>query len=173
MESQSRIKKAMMYGAYYGFSAIAVMLLFYLLDADPKSKIPSLVNYVLLILFIVLGIKSYRDEECGGYISYGKSVGTGILISVFGGILVSVFTIVLFTMIDPGMTERILDEARQGMIEQGFPDEKIEKGIEIAHKMMTPFFMFLLGILGSAITGVIFSLIVSVFVKKEQSPFES
>lgn len=173
MESQSRIKKAMMYGAYYGFSAIAVMLLFFLLDVDPKSKSPSLISYTLLIVFTVLGIKSFRDEECGGYISYGKSVGTGLLISVFGGILISVFTIVLFTLIDPGMSERILEESRQQLVERGMSDEQIETGLGIARKMMSPIWMFFMGIIGSGIIGVLFSLIISVFMKKEQSPFES
>src|SRR4051812_46571629 len=112
MENQrSQSKIAMNYGGMYGLSVVVCMLLFYFLGTDIQSKIPQLINYLLLILFTVIGIKNYRDQDLGGYITYGKSLGTGILISVFGGIITGAFTIVLFTMIDPSMAQKIIEGA--------------------------------------------------------------
>jgi hypothetical protein len=122
---------------------------------------------------MTMAIKSHRDEDLGGYISYGKSVGTGILISVFGGAIVGVFSIVLFTLIDPAMTERILDTARQQMIENGLPDDQVEQAVEISRQFLTPIWLFVFGLVGSAVVGLILSLIVSVFTKREASPFDS
>ncbi|MFM2207642.1 MAG: hypothetical protein RL213_1617 [Bacteroidota bacterium] len=173
MEKRSKAKIAMMFGAYYGFSAIIVMMLFYLLNLDPQSKIPSLLNYALLVLFMVLGMRTYRDQDNGGLLSYGEAVGTGLLVSVFGGVILSVFTVVLFTFIDPGMTEKLLEAAREQMIENGTPDSQVEMGLQMAKNMMSPIWLFVLGMLGSAFMGLIFSLIVAIFVRREANPFQS
>ena len=42
-----------------------------------QSKWPQWIGYLLLITFMVLGIKSFRDEEGGGFISFGRLAGYG------------------------------------------------------------------------------------------------
>lgn len=163
----------MNYGTLYGLCGVAVMLLFYLIGSDIQSRIPSYLNYLLLIVFIYLGVKSYRDEELGGAITYGKSLGTGILIAMFGGIIIGVYTLVFFTYISPDMVDRIMEEAQRSMTEQGMSDEQIEMGLNMSRKFMTPMWMFFFSVLGSMLMGLIFSLIISIFLRKEQNPFSS
>jgi hypothetical protein len=174
MENQrTQIKVAMNYGTLYGLSGVAVFLLFYFVGTDIQSRLPQWISYIILIIFIVMGVKSYRDEDLGGNISYGKSLGTGVLISVFGGIISAVFSLLFFTYIAPEMTQKILDAAQQSMVEQGMSEEQIEMGMGYTQKFMTPTWLFLFSVLGSAVMGFIFSLVISIFMKKEANPFNS
>jgi hypothetical protein len=170
---RSQTKIAMQYGGYYGLSSAVVFLLFYFMGTDIQSRIPQWVGYVLLVIFIVIGIKSYRDQELGGFISYGKSLGTGVLISVFGGIITGAFTVLFFTVIAPEMLEIILAASQEKMLEQGMDEQSMAMAEEYTRKFMTPTWLFLFSILGSAFMGLLFSLIISVFLKKEQTPFQS
>src|SRR2546423_450553 len=98
MEQRSQSKVAMAYGAMYGLATAIVYLLFWMAHADVQSKWPQWIGYVLLIVVILMGIRSYRNRELGGFISYGKSLGTGVLIGFFGGIITAFFTVLMFTV---------------------------------------------------------------------------
>ncbi|HNQ62272.1 MAG TPA: DUF4199 domain-containing protein [Bacteroidia bacterium] len=170
---RTQTKVAMTYGAYYGLAGALVFLLFYFMGTDIQSRVPQYVGYVIMIIFIIMGIKNYRDEDLGGSISYGKSLGTGILIATFGGVITGAFTILFFTVIAPDMLERIITASQEKMLEQGMDENSMQMAMEYTRKFMTPTWMFVFSILGSAFMGLLFSLIISVFMKKDQTPFQS
>jgi hypothetical protein len=173
MEKRKQSKVAMTYGAMYGLAASIIYLIFYFAGADIQSKLPQYIGYLLLILFIVLGVKNYRDQDLEGHISYGKSLGTGVLIGLFGGIIMGFYTVLMFTVVDPGLSQKIIEAAQQQMIDKGLPEDQIEVGLTWTRKLMNPGFLFLFSIVGGAFMAFIFSLIISVFLKKEQDPFNS
>ena len=41
---------------------------------------------VLAFLFIYFGVRSYRDQHCGGRIGFGKALGVGLLIGVLASL---------------------------------------------------------------------------------------
>ena len=173
MEKRSQAKVAMNYGALYGLSSSELYLIFYFAGAEVDSNAPKYLGYLLLILFLYMGIKSYRDQDLGGYIGYGKSLGTGILIGAFGGIIAGFFSVLMFTVIDPGLAEKIIEKAQEQMIEKGgMTDEQIEKILDWTRKAFSPVFLFMFSILGNAFLGLVFSLIISIFTRKEQTPFQ-
>ena len=147
MEKRSQMKVAMTYGAMYGLSSTIIYLVFYFAGAGMQSKWPQYIGYVLLIIFLVMGIKSYRDQDLNGFISYGKSLGTGILIGIFGGIIMGAFTVVMFTMIDPGLPAKIFEEAQQKMIDKGLSEADSEKALSLTRKFMSPPLLFLFSIM--------------------------
>ncbi len=174
METQrSQLKVAMNFGALSALASIAVFLLFYFIGIDIKSKLPQYIGYLILILFIIIGIKSYRDNDLGGHISYGKALGTGTLIAICGGIISAVFTIIFFTYIAPDMAQKIMDAAQQQMADKGMSEEQIQMAMTYTAKFMSPGWLFLFSLLGSALMGLIFSLFISIFMKKEQNPFNT
>jgi hypothetical protein len=59
------------------------------------------------------------------------------------------------------------------MADKGMSEEQISMGMTYAAKFMTPFWLFLFSLLGSALMGLVFSLFISIFTKKEQNPFRS
>lgn len=164
----------MTYGAYYGLSGIIVMLVFHFANTDFESKWPQVLSYLLLITFMVLGIKSYRDEEGGGFISYGSSLGTGILIAIFGSILTGAFSVLLFNFIDPDMLQKVIEKTQEKLTNQGMSEEQISISIEWTRKFMTPFWLFFFSVLGGAFMGFLFGLFISIFMRREQNnPFQS
>jgi hypothetical protein len=173
MEKRSQWKIAMTYGAMYGLTSSIIYLIFYFAGADIDNKGPQLIGYLLLIATIYIGVTNYRNNDLGGYISYGRSLGTGVLIGLFGGIITGFFTVLMFTVIDPGLAQKIVEKAQQDMIEKGnMSEEQITMAVSWTQKFMNPMILFLFSILGSIFMAFIFSLIVSIFTKKEQTPFQ-
>ncbi len=170
---RTQTKLAMTYGTYFGLAGTVSFLLFYFMGTDIQSRVPQYVGYLIMILFIVLGIKAYRDEDLAGNISYGKSLGTGTLIALFGGVISGAFTVVFFTWIAPDMMENIIAASQEKMMEQGMDEKSMEMAMDYTRKFMTPIWLFIFSILGSAFMGFLFSLIISVFMKKDQGPFQS
>ena len=124
-------KVAMTYGAIYGLASIVVFLLFYFIGTDIQSKAPQYTSYLLLVIFIVMGVKSFRDQDLGGHISYSRSLGTGTLISLYGGIIGGAFSVLFFMFIAPEMTEQIIAAAQEERFtrkkhDPGFPHKAVE-----------------------------------------------
>ena len=167
METRSQTKVAMQYGLMLGVAGSLVYLIFYFMNADPGSRLPTWIGYLLMIVFITLGIKSYRDQDLAGYISYGKSLGTGVLVGLFSGIILAAFTVLMFTVIDPGLAEKVLQASEQKWIESGMGDEEISMAMKWAEKFLTPSFLFVFTLVGNVFMSVLFSLIISIFMRKE------
>lgn len=174
MENQrTQVKVAMNYGTLSGLSGVVVFLLFYFMGTDIQSKLPQWIGYIILVVFMIMGIKSYRDEDLGGYISYGRSLGTGTLIAIFAGIISAIFSVLFFNFIAPEMTQRILESAQESMTERGMSEDQIETAMAYTQKFMTPFWLFTFSVVSAAFIGFIFSLIISIFTRKEQNTFNS
>jgi hypothetical protein len=173
MEKRSQVKVAMTYGAMYGLASSIVYLIFYFAGADIDNKAPQWIGYLVLIATLYAGIKSYRDQDLGGFISYGKSLGTGTLIGFFGGIIAGFFTVLMFTVIDPGLAQKIVEKAQQDMLEKGnMTEEQINMAVSWTQKFMNPGALFLFSVIGSVFMAFIFSLIISIFTRKEQPLFQ-
>ncbi|CAN5628939.1 hypothetical protein BH11BAC1_BH11BAC1_10810 [soil metagenome] len=172
MEKRTQMKVAMTYGAIYGLASSIIYLIFYFAGASIDNKAPQYVGWIVLIASLFIGIKSYRDQDLDGYISYGKSLGTGTLIGLFGGIITGVFSVLMFTVIDPGLAQKIIEKAQEDMIERGnMSEDQINLAVSWTRKFMNPIALFLFSILGSIFMSFIFSLLISIFTKKEQTPF--
>jgi Protein of unknown function (DUF4199) len=171
---RTQMKAGMMYGFVFGVALVGISLLFYVLDTDLNSKMPQLAGYGALLVSLFIGIKTYRDQDLGGYISYGKSLGTGVLIAFFGSVIAAFYTYVFFTFIDPAMIDKIMEMSQQKMMEKGLPDEQVESSLAMVRQFMTPGWMFCFAILTYTFMGFLFSLIISIFTKREQqNPFNS
>ena len=173
MEKRPQWKVAMNYGVMYGLASSIVYLIFYFAGAAIDNSAPQWIGYLILITTIYLGITNYRNNDMGGYISYSRSLGTGVLIGLFGGIVTAIFTVIMFTVIDPELSQKIIEKSQEEMIEKGnMSEEQMSIAMSWTQKFMHPGILFVFSILGSVFMAFIFSLIISVFTKKEPSPFQ-
>ena len=92
---------------------------------------------------------------------------------MFGGVITGAFTVLFFNVIAPDMLEKIIAASQEKMLEQGQDEKTMEMALEYTKKFMTPMWLFVFSVLGSAFMGFLFSLIISVFMKKDQTPFQS
>ena len=171
------LRSSMTHGAFIGIALIAYSLLIYLLGIDlysPAAEYKSLsyVIYIIINVGIFISIKVYRNSELDGYISYGKSLGYGTLTGLFASIIYTLYIIILFKFIDPSLLEFILDVTEQGLIDQGFSNTEITQSMPIARRIVFP--AIVAGtIFGNTVVGFIFSLIASIFLRKEKNQFEN
>ncbi len=71
------------------------------------------------------------------------------------------------------MIQRILDSTQQNLVEKGMSDDQIEMAMDYTRTFMTPIWLFTFSVLGTTLMGFIFSLFISIFMKKEESLFKS
>lgn len=170
MEQQRSIwKETLNYGIILGLITVGLSLMAYMFDLTFKTWIiwPSLLISVLVLFFL---LRSYRDHYNNGYISYGKSVGAGVVINVYAALIAAVYIYVLYAFIDPGLVDKSLAVQEERFIARGMPEAAIDKALEMQAKMMKPWFTAMMSTISSIFYGLIVSLIVSLFIMKKGNP---
>ncbi|MBI5219686.1 MAG: DUF4199 domain-containing protein [Bacteroidia bacterium] len=166
------LKNTMTFGAITGMAFIIISVLFYLLNIE-NQNISQYIDYAILIAGIVFGTKYFRDKMNHGSITYGKALGSGVLISLFSAIILAFYTFLFFKIIDPGALGKIYDLMEQQMMKQpNLTDQQIEMSIEMAKKFTTPVTISIGIIFSFTLLGFVFSLITSIFLKKKTNPFD-
>ena len=71
--------------------------------------------------------------------------------------------------IEPNTLNEILQQAEQAILESNpeISDEELDLALEMTNKFVQPHWMLILGVLGGTFMGFIYSLIISIFVKKD------
>lgn len=156
-------------GVILGLLGIVFTLVMYFLDLT-FNKVPGYIFIVAQVFILFYMIKSYRNSYLHGYITYGQSLGAGVIIFLYYSIITALFTYILYKFIDTGLTAKTLAFAEETLVKKGIPQQAIDAGMAINKKIMIPEIMASLGILGTMLWGTIISLIVSIFTRKEGNP---
>lgn len=168
----SLFSNSLKYGLYTGIASVLLSLIFYTLDLTHESYLQWL-GYVILITGIVLATINYRDKLNGGFISYGNAFLTGLYVTIITAIITVFYFFIYINYIDPNFTKELLDMSEQNMVDKGYSDEMIDQQLSMASKFMSPVWMLIFGFGGSVIMGVIFSLITSAILKKNDDSFNA
>ena len=167
MENKPNVwKNALNWGLIVGIVLIIYSILMYFLDLSLEKWV-SWVSYILLIGGIVYSTIQYRDNVLGGSITYVQALGFGVLISLFAAVLSGIYSYVFFTFIDPDFIDKIVEMTQQQMLDQGLSEDQVEQAMEMQKGFMKPWVMVLISIPALTFMGFIFSLITSIFLKKE------
>jgi hypothetical protein len=170
MEQKTNVWKAnLTNGLILAMIGIVYTLVMYFLDLT-MNKAQGYIFLLILFVSLFFLVKSYRDNFQHGYMTYGQAVGAGVVIFLYYAILTAVFTYILYAIIDPGLIDKQLAAAEELMAKKGLPQEAMDAGLKIQKKMMKPEIMAPISIFGNMLYGVIMSLIIAIFVKKEGNP---
>lgn len=166
-------KHALYYGIYTGLGLILVALIFYILDIFGEQW-TSYVSYIILLAGIVLSSLYFRNNRLNGQITYGKSVSVGFLTGLIAGVIASIFTYFFITYLGEEYLQQTLERAEEKMLEArpDMSDEELEMALIWTEKMMKPAWMAILSILSYAFFSIVFALIASIFIKKEDQSVE-
>jgi hypothetical protein len=156
-------------GIILGLIGIVWTLLLYFLDMT-LNRMMGLAGLVIQIVVLYYLIRSYRDNFLGGYITYGQSVGAGVVMFLYYSIIAAIFTYILYKFIDPGLIDKQLAMVEETMVKRGAPQAAIDAGMAFQKKIMVPEITAPLSIFGSMIGGTIMSLIAAIFTRKEGNP---
>ncbi|HOP04761.1 MAG TPA: DUF4199 domain-containing protein [Tenuifilaceae bacterium] len=171
-KSISSTKPAMTYGLILGLALIIMHVLQYVMDVYKPPFWVSLLNYAIIVAVIVYGTIRYRDDSLGGNISYGKALGFGVLISLFASIVYGLYFFLLTSVIDKGYMDGVYTMIEETYIEMGMSDDQIETAMDMVKKFQNPVFMVLSSVFSFVMMGTVFSLITSIFLKKEAPIFD-
>ncbi|QEC53401.1 uncharacterized protein DUF4199 [Anseongella ginsenosidimutans] len=160
------VKIALKWGLIAGAVMILLSLISYYAGMMQNAAIQWL-SYILLALGIFFGVRHHRDKELGGYISFGRGLGTGVLISLFAGILLSAFILLFYGVIDPGALEELKRLQEEGMYEKGMSDEQIDMSL----KFVNPGFMAMVTLPMMTFFGFIISLVIAAILKRNKPLF--
>jgi hypothetical protein len=156
-------------GLILGLVGVVYSLLMYFLDLY-LNKTQGYVFMLIMIFLLFYLLKSYRDNYRHGQITYGQSVGAGVIIVLYYAIIMAVFTYIIYAIIDPGLVDKQLAMAEEQMVSRGTPQAAIDAGMSFTEKIMKPGVLAITSIFATLLFGTIISLIVSIFVKKEGNP---
>jgi hypothetical protein len=170
MEQKVNVWKAnLTSGLILGLAGVVYSLVIWFLDLS-TNKVQGFIFIAIEAVILFFLLKSYRDSYKNGYITFGESVGAGVIISLYYSIIIAVFTYILFAFIDPGLIDKQLAMAEEAMQKKGLPQASIDTALEMQKKFMKPAFMAPFAIIGQMLWGVVLSLIISIFVRKEGNP---
>ncbi|MDI1320525.1 MAG: DUF4199 domain-containing protein [bacterium] len=125
---------------------------------------------VLMIVILWLGIKAVREESEGKYLSYGKGVGSGVLISLYSGLMSSVYTYIHFKFVNPNFVDYQLELIRTKWAAAGMSDAQMERAEGFTRMMMGPGVQACLAPIFVTIFGLIISLIIAAILKRPPPP---
>jgi len=176
MENQSypAWKHAITYGIYLGIALIILSLLFYVFDLYTENW-TSYITYAVLLGGVVISSIFYRDKHLGGFITFKQSFIVGFYTAIFAGIIAAIYTAVFMSFAGEEVKAVIMKKAEESMIESNpeMTDEQIDMAMNWTGKMMNPAWLTTISLLSNLFFGAIFSLLGSIFIKKENNTIDT
>ncbi|WP_080059153.1 DUF4199 domain-containing protein [Spirosoma aerolatum] len=170
-EKTSTTRVALKWALILAVVSIIYSIILFVTDSIGNRAL-GFVAYGLTIAAIIMAMREFRTLN-GGFMTYGEGVGLGTLTAAISGFISSLFSVFYMTVIDTGIMTRAADKAREQMENQGMPDEQIDSAMSIMEKFQSPGILFAFGVIGSIFLGLIFSLIIAAFIRRNKNnPFE-
>ena len=159
------------YGLYTGIAMVLLSLLFYALDVKATSW-PQYVSIGLLLAGIIVGTLAFRDKCNGGYMSYGRSLGSGVMISLITGVILAVYSYLNSAFLNPEMIQQMMQAAEENMMQKGLSDDQIDQAMSVTNMFMTPAYIAITSLFSMLLWGTLISLLTSIFIKKDNKEFK-
>ncbi len=154
---------------------VALPLIFYGLGLekdDTVQQVSGYLNMAIAATMIFLGTKEFRDKDGNGFMSFGSGFSTGMIITLIGSAISTVFTYLYFSFINPGMVTYIRMKQEEELLNRGMSDSEVEMMAENMANWMTPGVMSAVAFAVLILIGLLFSLICSGILKKEDPSAE-
>ena len=161
-------KFAMNYGAILGLCLVVIALFLWILGVDEQqSVIPSILNNVVTIVFLVYAISQYRANINNGFISYSESLKLGTTIAFFSSVIMAFYTVIYITYLSPDTLTNILHTTEQAVLQSNpeISEEELDLALEMTGKFTQPHWLMIMGVLSGTFMGFLYSVIISFFVK--------
>lgn len=170
MEQKVNIWKAnLTNGVILGLIGIVYSLVMYFLNLILNNA-QGYIFILIQIIILYFLVKSYRDHFMHGMITFGQALGAGVVICLYYSIIMAIFTYILYAFIDTNLVDKMLAMTEEKLLDRGLSQSQIEAGMTVQSRLMKPAFIAPMSIFGNMFQGLIMSLIVAAFVRKEGNP---
>ncbi|GGD23890.1 DUF4199 domain-containing protein [Hyunsoonleella pacifica] len=161
-------KFAVNYGLILGIIMIVITAITYFSGIMEKGEQwPNFILYIIFPVIIIYAINRYKKHN-GGLLTLIEAIKVGVAVAVISALISTVFNALLFYVIDPELTDKIMDITREKLYENPkMTEEMIDKTMETIKKFSNPLLGGAIGIGLSALFGLIYSVIGGLVMKKE------
>lgn len=166
MEKVTTTQVALKWGFVSGVISIVLTTILYLTGLWKNQALTS-ASLVISVVLLVMAMREFKSAH-QGFMTYGQGVTIGFTLMTISGVLGALFQTLYTQFIDTTIPEQIREMQIEAFEKQGMSDEMIEKSLESMAMFSSPGVTFLMTIIGSMFVGLIFSLIVSAFMKKSK-----
>lgn len=165
---KSTFSVSLMPGIVLGFALIVFSIILYLMELPYDSNVRYL-SLVIMALGIWWAQTTSRDKTFGGNVSFGKAFLVGFWVTVISTIIASVYTYLYFSAINPGIVDEILLNTEEEMLNANpdMTDAQIEQALSMTEIFVSPVVMTIFGLIFSIAAGAVLSLLIAIFVKRE------
>jgi hypothetical protein len=157
---------AMRYGLMAALVTIGIGLIFnltnlidYTDNSNPGNIASSVINWVAIIVAMVLAVKIHRNEDLGGFITFGRAFGLAFLTGLVVAVIGFVWSFVFMQFIDPSILQVVEDATRTSMVDRGMSESEMEQAWGITKMFISApaiaFFGFIFTLIGSVVVGLI------------------
>lgn len=164
------MKPSVRYGLLYAGVLIGLSLLFYGLGMEKNTAVEKFNQWfgmIALLGVVFLAIKARRNETGEGYLTFGQGFGTGMMTTLIGTFIISLYTLVYMKFLNPGMMDYIKLRQEEEMVKRGMDEAQVEQAMSQMETFSSPEVMALFFFLGFIVLGLVISLIVTAFLKKD------
>jgi hypothetical protein len=165
--------QAMRWGLYVSVALIIISLVFYFMGKSGHNA-EGWFQYLIAIAGIIMATGTFRKKlpEKAPF-SYGNALGFGVSVMLFSSIVVAVYTYVMYQFISPELMDKLLIETEEAYLKSGLSEDMVEQQVNLLKNFMSPGLLAFSQIFNWVFTGLIISLITSIFLmKKSQGGFE-
>lgn len=157
----------------YGLMASAATILLHLivhftLGIDsPVGKSILLLRFGVYILAVVLAILE-RKKEQNGFLTFGNGLGAGFMSILVAAVILFAYNYTYFKVINHDFIKKGYEQVEKGLEQQSIQGSQAEIASKIAKTMVSPGGLSGLMFAGTLFTGLVISLIVAAFLRKEE-----
>ncbi len=130
------------------------------------STLSGLVVFAIGIAMIVIPVKHHRDKELGGYITIGRVILIGMVVTAISMLLSNVFNYVYMNFIDPGFLDTMMAQMEESM-GSIIPEEQMDEFLLNMQENFEPMTMLKNGLMMGTVFGLIVSGIIGLIMKKD------
>jgi len=133
METKSRslVMNAVIYGLIFAACSIVLTIITYVLGINtmmfPTSIIFIVITLALLVVFMIMATKGYRDKFADGKLPFGQRLLSTVVVGVVGIIITSLFSYLFVGIFDPETFQLNYTELIEWMENKGVASEQIDK----------------------------------------------
>ena len=173
MENRSIFWPSILNGFFAGIFLLAFSLVLFLIGINEKSPV-YFFYYLIFAAGLAWAMIQVRNNSLNGYASFGKMFLIGLYATLAIAIIMSIYNYVHIKFLDPGMIERTLQNAEEAIIERqpDITDEQLEQALALTKIFMKPFVASVVSFVGTTIIGLLLSLVIAAFTKKESTTIE-
>jgi len=166
------MKKTVIKFGLYSFVVASILFLCALVFGKGLSfKAQEIIGYTSIVVsltFVFFGIKSYRDNDGNGAITFGKALGVGMLISLFAALGFAIIDFIYTSYINPDFVQEYMDHSLK-TIEETYTGEELAAKKEELKSMegMSSFVLALIMFATVTLIGFVISLVSSLVLNKK------